>query len=77
MLKLRPKIFWNNTGGPIIIVTRWEPNPTGGPGIPTTSFMIEPGQGIDLNIVGLSDVKEAHYGDGLDTDCRRKPDADK
>ena len=61
-------VAWNRTDHPIFIVTKFETDPKGGPGIPTQTFMVSPGQGIDLTIIGLTLEKtDPKGGPGLPT----------
>jgi hypothetical protein len=42
---------------PIIIISSWHPDPFGGPAIHDTTYMIAPGGGIDLDILGFKPEK--------------------
>jgi hypothetical protein len=42
---------------PIIIVTKWWADPRGGPAFREITYMIPPGEGIDLEILGLKTKK--------------------
>lgn len=51
--KEAPTVFYNNSNDPIIIVSGFSANPLGGRGVSKTEYMVLPGQGIDISIVGL------------------------
>lgn len=46
-------IYWNHTEKPIFIITKWNPDPFGLQARTVSHICIEPGNGIDLTIVGL------------------------
>ncbi len=45
---------------PIFIVTNFERDPYGGPGIIRNQISIGPGEAIDLSLIGLEPKKESH-----------------
>jgi hypothetical protein len=42
---------------PIVIVTKWSSDPLGGPARKESTYMIKPGEGIDLSLLGLEPIK--------------------
>ena len=50
-------IYYSKNLNPIVIVTKWEPNPTGGRAFIRKEIMLTYGQGIDVSILGLTKEK--------------------
>lgn len=46
-------VVWNTTTWPIFITTAWTPGINGKPARIKTDYCIPPGDGIELNILGL------------------------
>lgn len=46
-------IVYNTTNSIIFICTKWIVDPNGGPAIQETTYSIAPGEGIELDILGL------------------------
>lgn len=51
-------VYWNNTDKPIFIQQDVREHPFGGPGTFDSRTIIEPGQGIDVSILGLGREKK-------------------
>ena len=54
----RKDVYWNNGESPVFIVAKWSTDKAGGPAIHEMTYCVEPGQGIDLSILGFSRKKE-------------------
>lgn len=51
--ELASNVYYNHGDRPVIIITRYCADPFGGPGIVETQCMVEPGQGIDVSVIGF------------------------
>lgn len=59
-------IVYNTTTSVIFITTEYQIDPLGGPAKPTMQYLIQPGHGIDLSIIGLEPRKKYIEIDGYD-----------
>lgn len=51
-------VYYNETDGPIFIVVKYRPDPSGCPGIIDHSYYIGPGQGIEFESIGFGRRKK-------------------
>lgn len=59
-------IVYNTSNFPIFITTRFEPDLTGGPAIRKVDYCIMPGDGIELEILGLKENKNCDQSPKID-----------
>ncbi len=53
-LERAPDVYYNMTNQPIMIVTAWHENPSGGTAIQDTTYCVDVGHGIDMAILGMA-----------------------
>lgn len=54
-------IVWNHGKKPVFITTDFEADTKGGPAVRIHEICIEPGAGIDLEIIGLREARPERY----------------